>query len=37
MELIADIKIRAFKEGRTVSEIAAELFREYLRKTKPKK
>jgi hypothetical protein len=29
-KLIAEIKIRAIREDRTVSEIATELFREYL-------
>ncbi len=33
-ELIDKIKIQAIKDGRTVSEIAAELFREYLSKKK---
>jgi hypothetical protein len=36
-DLIAEIKIQAIRENRTVSEIAAELFREYLRKAKAKK
>ncbi len=36
-DLIAEMKIRAIKENRSVSEIAAELFREYLGKAKPKK
>jgi hypothetical protein len=35
-ELIAEMKIQAIREGRTVSAIATELFREYLRKKKPK-
>jgi hypothetical protein len=35
-ELIAEIKIQALKENRTVSAIATELFREYLRKAKKK-
>lgn len=37
VDLIAEIKIQALKENRTVSEIATELLREYLRKPKPKK
>lgn len=36
-DLIAEIKIRALQEGRTVSEIATELFREYLKRAKVKK
>ncbi len=36
-DLIAEMKIQAVRENRTVSEIAAELFREYLRKAKAKK
>jgi hypothetical protein len=36
-DLIAEMKIQAIKEDRSVSEIASELFRDYLRKTKPKK
>ena len=35
--LIAEMKIRAIREGRTIAEIAAELFREYLGKKKPKR
>jgi hypothetical protein len=36
-ELIAEIKIQAIREDRTVSEIATQLFREYLaRQTKSK-
>jgi hypothetical protein len=35
-DLIAEIKIQAIKENRTVSEIASELFIEYLGKTKAK-
>jgi predicted HicB family RNase H-like nuclease len=36
-ELIAEMKIQAIREGRSVKEIAAELFAEYLRKAKTKK
>ncbi|NLV32128.1 MAG: toxin-antitoxin system HicB family antitoxin [Acidobacteria bacterium] len=35
-ELISAMKIQAIKENRTITEIAAELFREYLRKAKKK-
>jgi len=35
-ELISSMKIQAIKENRTITEIAAELFREYLRKAKKK-
>ncbi len=36
-ELIAEMKIQAIRENRTVSAITTELFREYLRKNKLKK
>jgi hypothetical protein len=36
-ELIRQMKIQAAMESRTISEIATDLFREYLKKAKPKK
>jgi hypothetical protein len=36
-DLIAEIKIQAIRENRTVSEIATGLLREYLKKAKTKK
>jgi hypothetical protein len=37
VNLIAEMKIQAIRENRTVSEIATELFQEYLRKAKTKR
>ena len=36
-DLIAEIKIQAIREDRSVAAIVTELLKEYLRKTKPKK
>ncbi len=35
--LIREMKVQAAKEDRTISDIATELFREYLKKAKQKK